>query len=104
MPPPIVPFIFVSEDGTQFFNRVDIYLNDVDKEQVRKAFKLARHEHGDARRRSGELFFTHPLTVAYYLAEYALDAPTLIAALLHDVAEDTKVTIEEIEEQIWGAK
>jgi GTP pyrophosphokinase len=64
---------------------------------VQKAFALARREHGDARRKSGELFFTHPLTVAYYLAEYRLDAPALIAALLHDVAEDTRVGIEEIE-------
>lgn len=43
------------------------------------------------------------MTVAYYLAEYQLDAPALVAALLHDVAEDTRVTIGEIETQ-FGAE
>ncbi|MFQ5399465.1 MAG: RelA/SpoT family protein [Anaerolineae bacterium] len=66
---------------------------------MHEAFTLARREHGDQRRQSGELFFTHPLTVAYYLAEYRMDAPALAAALLHDVAEDTLVTISEIEAQ-----
>ncbi|MCA9976426.1 MAG: bifunctional (p)ppGpp synthetase/guanosine-3',5'-bis(diphosphate) 3'-pyrophosphohydrolase, partial [Anaerolineales bacterium] len=45
---------------------------------------------------SGELFFTHPLTVAYYLSEYHLDAATLSAALLHDIAEDTRISIDDI--------
>lgn len=60
------------------------------------AFELARREHGDQRRKSGELFFIHPLTVAYYLAEYKLDYEVLVAALLHDVAEDTLVSLDDI--------
>ena len=59
----------------------------------------SRREHGDQRRHSGELFFTHPLTVAYYLSEYKVDSAALIAALLHDIAEDTLVSIEQISEQ-----
>ncbi|MGW8318470.1 MAG: RelA/SpoT family protein [Candidatus Promineifilaceae bacterium] len=86
----------VSEDGRQFFELVDSYLNHDDRLLIREAFALARQEHGDQRRQSGELFFTHPLTVAYYLAEYRLDAPALAAALLHDVAEDTLVSVGQI--------
>lgn len=89
--------VTVPPDGAQFFELVDSYLIATDRHLVRQGFALARQEHGDARRKSGELFFTHPLTVAYYLAEYRLDAPALVAALLHDVAEDTRVSIEQIE-------
>ena len=88
--------LYVSSDGQEFFELISAYLNPQDLVRVREAFELARLEHGDQRRASGELFFTHPLTVAYYLAEYRLDAAALMAALLHDVAEDTLVSIEQI--------
>lgn len=86
----------IASDTTQFFERINSYLSPDDRVCVQDAFTLARREHGDQRRKSGELFFTHPLTVAYYLAEYHLDAPALAAALLHDVAEDTRVSIADI--------
>jgi guanosine-3',5'-bis(diphosphate) 3'-pyrophosphohydrolase len=89
----------ISADGKAFFDRIEDYLTGDDLASVRTAFYLAEKEHGPQRRKSGELFFTHPLSVAHYIAEYQLDAPALIAALLHDVAEDTKVTIPEIEYQ-----
>ncbi|MEM7330833.1 MAG: RelA/SpoT family protein [Chloroflexota bacterium] len=82
----------------QFFEQINSYLNATDRLRVREAFEMARREHGDQVRKSGELFFTHPLTVAFYLSEFFLDAPALIAALLHDVAEDTYVSVENIEE------
>ena len=84
-------------DATKFFDQINTYLSVEDRLRVQEAFNLARREHGDQRRKSGELFFTHPLTVAYYLSQYHLDAPALEAALLHDIAEDTRVSIEEIE-------
>lgn len=87
----------IAVDGKLFFDKVERYLDPKDCAKVKVAFEMARREHGEQTRKSGELFFTHPLTVAYYLAEYMLDAPALIAALLHDVAEDTKVSIEDIE-------
>jgi RelA/SpoT family (p)ppGpp synthetase len=93
----------IASDGKQFFAQINKYLDAEDRACVQKAFALARREHGDQRRKSGELFFTHPLTVAYYISEYMLDAPALAAALLHDVAEDTRVTISEIENQ-FGAE
>ena len=86
-------------DAAKFFDRINSYLSVEDRLRVQEAFALARREHGDQRRKSGELFFTHPLTVASYLSEYHLDAPAIEAALLHDVAEDTKVSVAEIETQ-----
>jgi guanosine-3',5'-bis(diphosphate) 3'-pyrophosphohydrolase len=94
---------FIDPDGRIFFDQIATYLSLEDRKRVRRAFELARREHGDDRRKSGELFFTHPLTVAYYLSEYYVDASALIAALLHDVAEDTSVSIEEIEAK-FGAE
>ena len=93
---PVDP-LYVNADGHEFFELISTYLDPEDRLHVREAFELARREHGEQRRRSGELFFTHPLTVAYYLAEYKLDAAALMASLLHDVAEDTLVSIEEIQ-------
>jgi GTP pyrophosphokinase len=86
----------VERESQEFFSLIDTYLNSADRQRVREAHDLARREHGDQRRHSGDLFFIHPLTVALYLAEYRLDAAALAAALLHDVAEDTRVSIDEI--------
>ncbi len=83
----------------QFFERIDAYLDPEDRLKVRKALEYARQKHGDQIRKSGEPFFIHPLTVAYYLAGFHLDAQTLAAALLHDVAEDVSVPIAEIATQ-----
>ncbi len=91
--------VTLAADGRHFFERINSYLSVEDRACVEEAFNLARREHGDQRRKSGELFFTHPLTVAYYLTEYQLDAPALVAALLHDVAEDTRVSVTEIKKQ-----
>lgn len=88
-----------ASDGKEFFEQINHYLSSDDRIRVKRAFDLARQEHGDQRRKSGELFFTHPLTVAYYISKYMLDAPTLMAALLHDVAEDTRVTLDAIEDE-----
>jgi GTP pyrophosphokinase len=86
-----------------FFQSVQKYLSKNELKKVQAAFEVARREHGEQRRKSGELFFTHPLTVAYYLSEYNLDADTLCAALLHDIAEDTKVSLQELRDQ-FGAE
>lgn len=86
----------------EFFSLIESYLNGDDRQRVRDALELARREHGDQRRRSGELFFTHPLTVASYLADYRLDGSALAAALLHDAAEDTRLSIDAIKAQFGG--
>lgn len=83
-------------DAEQLFALTNTYLSTTDRLQVLKAFEFARREHGAQRRKTGELFFTHPLTVATYLAGYRLDAAAISAALLHDIAEDTRISIDQI--------
>ena len=74
-------------------------LNDEDKKQIRKAFDTAVEAHKDQRRKSGEAYIFHPITVAKIVAsEIGLDATSIVAALLHDVVEDTIYTLEDIEE------
>lgn len=91
--------LYINADGEQLFQLIQTYLESEDIRRIQAGFEVARREHGRQRRQSGELFFTHPLTVAYYLAQYRLDADAIIAALLHDVAEDTLVSIDEISDQ-----
>ena len=66
---------------------------------VADAFDFAVQAHGEQLRASGEPYVTHPAEAALILAELGLDAPTLAAALLHDVPEDTSVTTAEIAER-----
>jgi len=63
---------------------------------VLEAGRAAVEAHGGQRRRSGELYVTHPVAVATIVAELGLDAPTVAAALLHDAVEDTSLTVEAI--------
>ncbi len=70
---------------------------------VDRAFALAEAAHADQRRRSGEPYICHPLSVAEILVEMGMDSESIAAALMHDVAEDTAVTIEEIRQK-FGAE
>lgn len=88
---------FLTANANRLLSLINEYLEDNDRLQVMKAFEFARRAHGDQRRKTGEPFFTHPLIVATYLAAYHLDAVAISAALLHDIAEDTRVSLEEIE-------
>ena len=63
---------------------------------IMKAYNCALQSHGYQKRKSGEPYIIHPLQVAYILTEMGLDDSTICAALLHDVVEDTDVTIEDI--------
>ena len=70
---------------------------------IEKAYKLADDAHKEQKRRSGEPYIIHPLSVAIILAEFELDKETIIAGILHDVVEDTVFTLEEIT-QMFGAE
>ncbi len=73
-------------------------LSPDDKKLIRKAFDVAVDAHQDQRRKSGEAYIFHPIAVAKIVAsEIGLGATGIAAALLHDVVEDTEVTIEDIE-------
>jgi GTP diphosphokinase / guanosine-3',5'-bis(diphosphate) 3'-diphosphatase len=70
----------------------------VDRERVKDAFVYACEHHADQRRRSGEEFIVHPVSVAKICAGMRLDTETLCAALLHDTVEDTSASLTDIEE------
>jgi GTP pyrophosphokinase len=73
-------------------------LTTEDKKLIRKAFDVAMDAHKDQRRKSGEAYFFHPIAVAKIVAsEIGLGATAIAAALLHDVVEDTPITVEDIE-------
>lgn len=75
------------------------YIAESKLEAVEKAYNFALAAHEGQSRKSGEPYINHPLNVAMILTELQMDASTLAAAFLHDVSEDTKVTIEEIEKE-----
>ncbi len=66
---------------------------------IKKAYELALSAHGDQRRVSGVPYILHPTSVACILAELGMDSDSIIAALLHDVVEDTEIPIELIEKE-----
>ena len=75
------------------------YFTQADIEQVWVAYRYAFAAHDGQTRKTGEPYITHPVAVACILAKLHLDLPTLLAALLHDVVEDTGVPIAEISEK-----
>ena len=73
-------------------------LKDDDAKVIKKAFKMSQEAHKNMRRRSGEPYITHPLSVAQIcVEEIGLGTTSIISALLHDVVEDTEMEIEDIE-------
>ena len=78
-------------------DRISMYIHDAnDIEQIRKAYEYADKAHKTQIRATGEPYIIHPLAVAYILAELEMNAEGIIAALLHDVVEDTEYTIDDI--------
>jgi GTP pyrophosphokinase len=77
-------------------------LSDEDKVMIRKAFETAVEAHQNQRRKSGEAYIFHPIAVAKIVAsEIGMDATSIVAALLHDVVEDTEYSLADIE-QMFG--
>ena len=70
-----------------------------DSKLIMKAYNYAVAHHGDQKRKSGEPYIIHPIHVAYILSGLGLDDATICAALMHDLAEDTDVTIEDISKE-----
>jgi len=78
--------------------KVSSYISEKEVAALRKAYVFAGQAHKGQVRRSGEPYLSHPLEVTDYLADMRLDKTTLVAALLHDVLEDTETTPAEIRE------
>ena len=70
---------------------------DVDMDKVAEAFTLAYESHVGQKRKSGEDYILHPVEVAEILADMRMDTDTIVAGLLHDVVEDTLITLADIE-------
>ena len=78
--------------------------NDEDWNFIKRAFFLAKEAHEGVRRRSGEPYLLHPIAVAkIVIDEIGLGVKSVVAALLHDVVEDTEYTVEDME-RIFGPK
>ncbi|MCF7919447.1 MAG: bifunctional (p)ppGpp synthetase/guanosine-3',5'-bis(diphosphate) 3'-pyrophosphohydrolase [Candidatus Cloacimonetes bacterium] len=70
----------------------------LDMKNINRALDLAERAHLDQKRASGEDYIIHPLNVAYIIAELGFDAQSIIAAILHDVVEDSSLTVPEVKE------
>ena len=81
---------------SQLIAKLEAYLPAQEIERVEEAYEFAHEAHKGQRRRSGEPYITHPVAVAGLLADLRLDSQTLIAAILHDVMEDTATAKDEI--------
>ena len=66
---------------------------------VEKAYRVAADAHKDQKRKSGEPYIIHPLCVAIILADLEMDKETIVAAILHDVVEDTVMTLDELSKE-----
>ena len=80
-------------------NRLSTYLSGDQVNLVRRAYFYAEQAHDGQRRRSGEAYVTHPLAVANILADMHMDHQSLMAAMLHDVIEDTGIAKEALSAQ-----
>jgi GTP diphosphokinase / guanosine-3',5'-bis(diphosphate) 3'-diphosphatase len=77
-------------------------LSPNDHLMIERAYHKAERAHEGQFRKSGEPYFTHCVAVAFILAEMKLDAEAIAAALMHDLVEDTSVTVEELRNDFGG--
>ena len=86
----------VNELYNNLRERIKAIHSEKDIVTVDKAFNLANEYHGDQKRKSGEPYIIHPIAVCDILVDLGMDCQSLVAALLHDVVEDTPYTIEQL--------
>ena len=86
----------LSQNSTQWLAKISVGRSNEELDIIQRACKFAEQAHSGQMRMSGEPYFQHVLAVADILADLRLDHETVAAALLHDVAEDTSVTTEQI--------
>jgi len=85
----------------ELVEKVKSYDPKADEDAINRAYVFALKAHGSQTRASGDPYFSHPVEVAGLLTRYRLDTNTIVTALLHDVVEDTPVTLDEIE-KVFG--
>ncbi|HUX90281.1 MAG TPA: bifunctional (p)ppGpp synthetase/guanosine-3',5'-bis(diphosphate) 3'-pyrophosphohydrolase [Gallionellaceae bacterium] len=86
-------------EADALLQEVSAYLKPEDVENIQRAIELSKNAHHGQLRQSGEAYVTHPIAVARILTSQHLDTQAIIAALLHDVVEDTEITAEIIAAQ-----
>ncbi len=88
-----------SQGADKLFSMTRRFLSKSGQRQLEKAYRFALRSHSDQYRKSGESYIEHPVAVASTLAELELDSDTLSAALLHDVVEDTPLTLVDVRDE-----
>ncbi|WP_056975091.1 RelA/SpoT family protein [Holzapfeliella floricola] len=83
---------------TEVFDLCAEYMNQEHLDFVKKAYEFAAYLHKDQKRQSGQPYIIHPIQVAGSLAELRMDPETIVSGFLHDVVEDTEVTLGDVEE------
>ncbi|NMM51764.1 RelA/SpoT family protein [Paenibacillus aquistagni] len=83
----------------QFLTKASTYIKEPDLDRIREAYEFADKAHYGQVRKSGEPYILHPLAVADIVVSMQMDPTSVVAALLHDVVEDTSVSLEEVREK-----
>lgn len=82
-----------------YLARLESFNQKYSIDRIKSAFMLAESSHEGQKRKSGEAYIIHPIEVSLILAELGMDEDTIVGALLHDVVEDTEISLDDIEEQ-----
>lgn len=98
-----LPSSSIDQLAEDIFKRIRAYAEEMNLKKLRAAYEFAKQAHQGQLRRSGEPYLIHPLRTVQILTNLRVDEDTLTAAFLHDVPEDTKVSIAEIE-TAFGSK
>ena len=95
--------ILLKEEGASHIDdlikKIQKYTSHLNTDQIIKAYEYSKKAHEGQKRRSGEPYITHPLSVANILVDLQMDQESIIVALLHDVVEDTGVSLEQIQKE-----
>jgi GTP pyrophosphokinase len=83
----------------ELVERVKSYDPNADEDALNRAYVYAMKVHGSQKRESGDPYFSHPIEVAGILTDLKLDDNSIITALLHDVVEDTRATLKDVEQK-----
>ena len=90
-----------SQLGQEYLDKVETIAehHEEDRKEIYDAFEYALEAHGDQKRKSGEPYIIHPISVASIIDEWGFDTESILAGLLHDTIEDTAVTYQDVEKR-----
>jgi GTP diphosphokinase / guanosine-3',5'-bis(diphosphate) 3'-diphosphatase len=95
----LAPLLPADSEDSALSLRLKQYLKPQDISQILEGYRYAYQAHDGVVRKTGEPYIIHPVSVACILAELHMDTPTILAALLHDVVEDTPITTSDIKDK-----